>query len=134
MRALILAAAFAAAACGGAAVAPSPSPTAPTHIVSGTLTFIGDTVGQSDCHGVGGYADMIGGTDILVLDGANATIGKADLSEGTGFEDGCMFTFRAEGVPDEPFYTFRIGDRDAPTYSNAEMVEQNWDVELSVGK
>lgn len=76
------------------------------------MTYTGPTIGHTDCHGVGAYADMAEGTDILVLDGANATIGKAKLAVGEGSGgDMCIFTFRAEDVPDVPFYTFNIGDR-----------------------
>jgi hypothetical protein len=103
-------------------------------VISGTVTFHGPYIGHKDCHGVGAFADMAAGTDILVLDGAGTTIGKGDLSvlEGSG-DDGCIFGFTSE-VPDVPFYTFKIGDRDGPTFSLADMKSQGWKVELTVGK
>lgn len=111
---------------------PAAPSVAPTHDLTGTVTFTGGTVGHTDCHGVGAYADMAAGTDVLVLDGASATIGKGVLAVQDGSGGGtCVFAF-SSSVPEVPFYTFRIAERDAPTYSLAEMHAAGWAVEFSV--
>lgn len=133
MKRLILAGALLVVGCGGAAPSAMPSQST-AQSVAGTVTFTGPTVGHTDCHGVGAYADMAIGTDILIIDGSGATIGKGKLALEPGGGDGtCVFGFDAANVPDVPFYTFQIGEREAPTYSNAEMVEMGWTVALAIG-
>lgn len=131
--AFMVAAAVVMAACAGSpATSPSPSTSAITHTVTGTLTFTEPN--PPSCDGAGGYADIRAGADILVVDGAGATIGKGSLSRGAGnASGGCDFAFRAEDVPDVPFYSVRIGSRDGPTWSVAEMADSGWTVALTLG-
>jgi hypothetical protein len=122
--------ALALAACGAAAPSATPEPS--THVVAGTLTFTEPN--PPSCDGQGGYADIRAGADLLVVDGGGATIGKGTLSQGTGIRGGgCVFSFLAEGVPEAPFYSVRIGDRDGPTWTLEEMEALGWSVSLTIG-
>jgi hypothetical protein len=131
--------------------APTPIPTAPTHQLKGTLT-IGDGNWTWDrkgdrvvCQGNGGYADVHEGTQLQVQDGTGTVIGMAELVDGGTVElvvpsrksfpvvaGHCTFSFEAT-VPDAPFYTFKVGRRDAPVFANTDLNAKDWKVELTLG-
>lgn len=81
-----------------------------------------------------GYKDLVGGAQVLVVDGAGVTIASGTLAEGR--RDGtviCRFDFSIPNVPKADFYQVKVSQRGGPTYSFAEMEARAWRVELTIG-
>jgi len=135
--------------------APTPNPTAvptpSTHRLTGTLAIGDHNWGwekhgdKAVCIGGSGYEDIQEGAQIRIQDGAGAIIGTGSLVDGgtlalvvpsgKTFPDlvgHCTFTFEAS-VPDAPFYTFKIGKRDAPVFAKADLDAKDWHVDLALG-
>ncbi|MFD9949845.1 hypothetical protein ACFWYW_55750 [Nonomuraea sp. NPDC059023] len=96
-------------------------------VVKGNLvvrtTF--DTVEISEnlrCTGIGTYADVVEGAQVVVSDATGRTIGVGRLQFGLLAEAGCTFPFEVAGVPgDEPFYGVQIANRGRLQYTAAQM-------------
>lgn len=91
----------------------------------------------TECAGVsGGYGDIRGGAQVVVLDGAGSTIGVSSLRAGEATDTDpqkCALPFEVEVPSDADFYEITISDRGGPTYSNDDMVAESWTVVLSLG-
>jgi len=87
------------------------------------------------CLGKRGYGDIRPGADVVVMDGAGAILAIGRLEPGVVMSGGvtCRLEFVVENVPDVDFYTLEVANRQAPSYSRAEMEAQDWTVELSIG-
>lgn len=91
------------------------------------------------CSGTRGYDDIQTGANVVILDGsgttlATTTLETADDSDGSRPRSNiCEFQFTVE-VPAADFYTLEIGRRGAPTYSFAEMEDNDWRMDLSIGR
>ena len=88
--------------------------------------------------GAGGYDDIRPGALVRVLDEAGTVVGANQLNGGEIFEiptllDRCRFSWTVE-VEDADFYVIKIGNREGPTYSRADLEEAGWTVELSIGE
>ena len=102
----------------------------------GDLTFRIIDMGETDgCIGNGGYADLVGGRQIIVMDGSGQTIAVGEGQPGVlhRSDNTCEFAFTVEGVPASDFYTIRIGSREGPTYTFEDLEAMSWHVELSIG-
>jgi hypothetical protein len=90
------------------------------------------------CGGTGGYDDISTGSNIVVLDGSGNTLATTTLETREGFDptegssNVCEFVFTVQ-VPEATFYTIEIGHRGGPTYSLAEMEDNDWQVDLAIG-
>jgi len=110
----------------GIAVSRAPSSTS----VSVALTVYG----ESDCDDLGlGYFDVPGSAVTITADGS--VVGTGQLSSfavGGGF--GCTYRTTVEDIPtDADFYSVEIRRRGEVTSSRAEMEEDGWSWELSLG-
>jgi hypothetical protein len=85
------------------------------------------------CGTRGGYADISSGADVIVKDGEGVVIALSELSRGTAVSaTSCRFDFIVE-LPSSDFYSFNIGNRNEVTYSKADLMEQDWRLDLSLG-
>lgn len=129
-------------ACGGgedeATPSASPEPTEDTHIVSGSIVLTGSGASSysDSCSGKGGYDDIEEGASVTAFDGEGRIVGTTRLKAGKVLGEGlfpdCIFGFRIE-VKTADFYTFQISHRDGPAFSYAELVEEDWTVQLTLG-
>lgn len=123
---------------GGSDVA---QPAAPKgRIVTGEVTVISyrniDYFDSSTwCKATGGYSDVRQDAQVLVVDGAGATIATGSLGEGrlTNGKVACTFAFSISGVPKADFYQVKVNHRGGPTYSFTDMETNGWHVELTLG-
>lgn len=87
------------------------------------VTF--DSVKSGDwpsCSGVGAYADLASGAQVVVTDAAGKTIGLGRLDAGVRRERGCVFFFKVSGVPaGGEFYGVEIVRRGRVQYSVAQL-------------
>jgi hypothetical protein len=108
-----------------------------TRTITGTLSLA-----RSDAHwleidhdvvctsGKGGYDDIRPGAGVVVRDASGTVIGKSELLEGAApdGESRCYFPFGVDVPTDVAFYEVEVSHRGGLTYSNAEMVAQDWTV------
>ena len=104
------------------------------------VTISDDKAGER-CFPSGGYSDSGAGTDVVVRDEVGTLIAAGSLDVGkysTVPSYGvyaCVFTFMVENVPaDRDFYSVEVSSRGELTYSNAEMVENGWQVDAELGQ
>jgi hypothetical protein len=116
--------------------AASPSPSAESHVVLGTVAVAGvqSLAGYNGCNATPGYEDVIDGSNVVVKDENGTTIAAATLKILTfgGSPSPCRFAFSAV-VPRVAFYHVTIGQRDGPTISYDDLAKANWKWEMSLG-
>ena len=109
------------------------------HIVSGTLLLTDSSYNGVDpgdsCTGSGGYGDIGGGAQVVLMDGNGATMSTSRLSQGQFDGLGCVFSFTLPDVRHADFYALTIagGDRGELQYSYAELAGDDWSLQLSLG-
>ncbi len=105
-----------------------------THQLRGTLLlFDSDTV-ENDCVGTGGYNDISAGAAVTVRNGSGDTLATGQLGNGEAIQGvGCTYKFVTE-VPDSEFYRVEVTHRGELEYSKAEMEQQDWKVEATLGE
>ncbi len=123
-------------ACGG-----SGEDTVPRNLTgSFTLTGYGNMLGStsdSSCLGKGGYEDIREGLGVVVSDEAGKTLATGSLGKSmyTSSPMKCFFPIIvSKTLPKADFYTVEVGKRGDLTYSYDEMVQQDWDVDFTLGK
>jgi hypothetical protein len=125
-----------------ATMKPTPSPTPLTHAVTGTLVLTdtsiyssGITAGGGACEGSGGYSDLSAGVSVILKDENDKTIAATSLGEGVGATSLiCTFYFTLSDVPDTAtFYNIQISHRGTVSFSHADMVKNDWTIELYMG-
>jgi hypothetical protein len=111
-----------------------------TETVHGQLQLTDFNLGSSSgpCSGSGGYSDLTQGAQILVENGAGATIATGTLGAGNhpaADPQGifCDFPFTVSVPANATFYQFKIGTRGGPSYSLDQMKQMNWNVGLAIG-
>lgn len=95
------------------------------------------------CRGKGGYADLVGGAQIVVENETGTTIAVGQLEPGTLPDPiptdpwtsrrvpDCTFQFSVKDVPEGAnFYTLKIGSRESPTFTREQL---DAPLELSIG-
>lgn len=125
--------------------APTPAPTEEAHIITGVLTVYGFMNESTGCSPNKGYEDINDGTNVVVKDASERTIGTAalelwlDAPASYGVDKSaeygafpCVFKFEPQ-VPRSDFYHVTIGRRDGPTESYQELAGQGWEWDLSIG-
>lgn len=108
--------------------------------LSGAVTIIDDDFRNRDlgdsCTGTGGYGDISPGAGVRLSDGEGNIISNTTLSAGgiTGSRR-CSLFFEFTDVPNREFYVLAIGNgrRGDLTYSRDELIERDWDVDLTIG-
>lgn len=107
------------------------------HTITGELRLdgpIGRYSRGNPCTGEGGYSDLRAGARVVVLNERDEPIAVGSLGRGEGAPYGvCVFPIHVPDVPTARFYSIEISGRDGPTYSYDEMVEQDWEIRLSIG-
>lgn len=63
------------------------------------------------CEGSDGYSDISDGTEVIVKNGAGATLAHASLGNGTGDATSCEFTFKVKLTEGEDDYVVTVGHR-----------------------
>ncbi len=108
-----------------------------SHKITGTFKLIDSDVNynQFTCYGLGGYADIREGADVIVKDGSGKIIAKSKLVDDKAGSSarGCAYTFEVADVPSADFYAVSVGRRGELTYSKSEMAAQGWKVSFSLG-
>jgi hypothetical protein len=91
-----------------------------------------DVVG-GDCHGVGGFADMHQGTQVVVMDQTGATLALGQLDAGNYTSTiSCKFLFNVSNIPvGKPFYKIEIANRGGLQYTQDELSQP---LSLSLGQ
>ena len=108
-------------------------------VVTGTIELRPADWFGTPCEGKGGFDDIRPGANVVVKDGDSNTLGVNTLDEGEKVKppglgsDRCVFSFSVELVRESPFYTVEIAGRGGPTYTHADMVEDGWQVDLTLG-
>lgn len=117
----------------------SPTPTG-GHTIVGTIELgpgnwlpASNRTETNQCVGQGGYDDIRVGLAVTVIDNAMAPIAVGRIEVSTVMTSTCLLTFTVSNVPDSPLYTFKIGNRGAPVYSQDELEAAGWMVQLSLG-
>jgi hypothetical protein len=108
------------------------------HTLTGSLSLYDsdyDGSAGSSCSGSGGYDDIQSGTQVVVTDESGTTVATDSLSSGTYDGTSCVFEFTVHDVPKAKYYRVRAGSdtRGGPEYSFAEMQQQHWSVQLTLG-
>jgi hypothetical protein len=111
-----------------------------THILSGTVMLVDSSYYDSyypgdSCAGQGGYGDLRGGGQVVVLDDRGATFSTGRLADGEFDGRGCVFSFSLNGVRRADFYVLTIAsqNRGELRYSYRELADDNWSLQLSIG-
>lgn len=108
--------------------------------ITGSVTLTDGVDGGGTCQGSGGYADIRGGTSVVVHDSTGKVVATGQLEEGIGgpgiltdsdiaFE--CKFPFTLEDVPRQKFYGVEVSHRGTVQFS-AQQVSKG-PVALSLG-
>jgi len=107
----------------------------PSHTIAGEFTLFAETVGpSSNCSGTGGYSDISQGLSVTVRNEAGTILATSRLGNGSRTSNRCSFTFSVSDIPKSAFYSVEVGRRGELTWSHAEMVEQKWKVQTSLGR
>jgi len=131
-RIAALAAGLVLASCGGSA------PSAPSHVLLGTMT-ISQYQGSQQiiggaCTGHGGYDDIYAGTAVTVKDENSKILATGSLGGGTAPDRfSCSFPFKISNLPEAKFYQVEISHRGAVTYSREDLDRRGWAIQLSLG-
>ena len=129
LRGAALGAVLLTAACGGE-----------TYELSGQVVLesddnvVGEENGQEACRGGGGYADIIGGEDVVVYNGGGEEIARTQLQLGQPRDGGfvCVFPFVFPELPEEDAYAVVVGDRDPVPYSLSELRGSDFNIQLTL--
>jgi hypothetical protein len=108
--------------------------------LSGTLAVASDSIESTtisvdsgrDCHGIGGYDDMVPGARVTVTDGGGKVIGIGSLGQGTFDGSSCVFPFAVSGLPSASFYGVEIANRGVVQFSHEEVKAH--EVALTLGQ
>ncbi len=91
------------------------------------------SLGEFGCVGIGGYADIVTGKQVIIRNQSGDIIATAEFEpDPSATTDQCRFMFIAE-VPDATFYSFEIGRRGELAYSKQELQDSDWRVTLTLG-
>ena len=106
--------------------------------VTGMFVLFGDADSvestDSGCQGARGYDDIHSGAQVIVRDEAGTVLATTSLGTGTLLETGmCYFEFDLGSLPRAHFYSFEVSRRGELTYSRAELEENDWTFEGSLG-
>lgn len=114
----------------GAGLATAP----PLRTITGTLTYLGDTVHDiAKKHCQGRLAAIGPGGQVTVRNEVGTVIGIATLSDGTITDAGCVFTFSAPNIPAATFYTFDVAGIPGQPVPVAMIRDAGWKVALTLG-
>lgn len=112
---------------------------AQTYTIAGSFELFGEEgtdyyLGPGGCLGQGGYADVRAGAQVRVTDEGGKLIGSGKLKPNLSVSESCAFTFSVK-VHKASFYKISIGAerRGSIAYSFDEMVQNKWQVGLSLG-
>lgn len=119
--------------------APPTTTTIPVPTVNGAIVLREFSTSEP-CFGRGGFDDMRGGANVVVRDGNENVIGTGTLESGVLVDTGsgrgnhyCEFGFSVELARTADFYTVEVAGRGGPVYSHADMEENGWEVNLTLG-
>jgi hypothetical protein len=88
---------------------------------------------ETDCTGSGQYADIAGGLEVTISDESGEAIGSTGLAfDPRGTADQCLFIWEVM-IGDASTYAIKVGERDAGTYSRADMDSRYWQVAVTFG-
>lgn len=121
------------AACGGTA----------TNQLNGAVVIrsadgiaLGEQGGQPVCAGDvnSGYADIVGGEDIVVRNGSGEELARTTLEIGQPSADGteCTLPWSVAELPEAPSYTVTIGGREPVPYTLDELRQDQFDIVLAL--
>ena len=140
---LVLAALLLAAACNGsppqatASISPSPSPFVPvgeTLFLSVDLRDPGTwVVDGPSCWGAGAYADISGGTAVVVRNENNEILQSGQLKPGRVAPGSCHFLASVSGIATAKSYSVQIGHRQPVVRTLGELVVTDWQLALDFG-
>ncbi len=105
-------------------------------VLESASNVVGDEGGQEACKGGGGYADIIGGEDVVVFDQGGEELARIQLELGQPEDGGqtCIFPFAISELPEEDGYAVVIGDRDPVPYTLDELRENDFAISLALGE
>lgn len=108
------------------------------HVLSGTVLLVdssSDLAPGDRCGGTGGYDDINAGAPVVLTDGSGSTLSTTVLSDGEFDGKGCVFAFTLPDVRHTDFYALAVAgsNRGQLQYSYAQMSENSWSVQLSLG-
>ena len=86
--------------------------------------------------GVDSYRDIIQGAQVTVSNNdANSIIATSSLGEGKVDDSGnCVFSFKVNNVPYSNVYQFQVSHRGQVIYSRQKISDQNFNVDMTLGK
>ncbi len=137
---------FAAGRGTAAAVVPAPTGNHPRGTVVVIVRVVDQATRDNGCAGVGGFGDIVRGSDVHLTDGNGTALGTAALGVAQTTANGavadippnaCEWTMRMRGVPrDGAEYVLHIGDsgRAALTLSRAKLAAAHWVFGAQVGR
>jgi hypothetical protein len=137
-------------ACGGGEAGNKVAAKPTSRSIQGTMTISGNSesvyfdsfngkVGEL-CEGTGGYDDIGPGIQAAVKNETGKLLATGDVGPGEVVDASqgfvvCELPFEIKDVPDSAkFYVVEVGDRGELSYSHEEMVEQGWQLALSLGE
>ena len=141
-RALVIVFLVAFAGCSSSSsTAKKPAPPA-RHVLRGTVTLTGFVMSQSGqegqtCWGRDAFSDIRPDAQVRVLDESGSIVATGSLvssrygGEWPNYQ--CSLGLSVPDVPSAKFYTVKIGEREGPTYSIADMKRMGWTVEMGLG-
>jgi hypothetical protein len=108
------------------------------HVITGTFLLSGvegeDFItSDGGCQGTSGYDDVEPGLQVTISDQSGTVIGTGALDSGQAQEAGCVFHFEVNNIPVASFYKVAVGRRGEISYSQDQMKQASWSVELSLG-
>ena len=108
------------------------------HVLSGTVLLVdssSDFTPGDRCGGTGGYGDINAGAPVVLTDGSGSTLSTTVLSDGEFDGKGCVFSFVLSDVRHTDFYALAVAgsNRGQLQYSYAQMSQNSWSVQLSLG-
>jgi Protein of unknown function (DUF732) len=87
---------------------------------------------EGKCHGVHGYSDIGGGTQVMVKNGKGEILASASLGEGHGDEVNCRFAFSFPITDGQDRYVVSVGHRGEFSYSFEQL--RRGGVEIHLGE
>ncbi len=126
-----LAAVLLTAACGGG----GPVSLDGQVVLESASNVVGEEDGQEACRGGGGYADIVGGEDVVVFNQDDEEVARTQLELGQPEDGGqtCVFPFAVPELPESDEYVFVVGNRDSEPYTLDELREEEFTVSLFLG-
>lgn len=82
-----------------------------------------DSIGDTNCAGMGGYSDIAEGTSVTITDGSDRTIALTHLEKGIYIDGvpGCMFGFQVKVPANLNFYGIQVSHRGNVQFSKSDM-------------